>query len=170
MCTAVARSDWLGFVLFLLLCLFVFIQNSHADDMEWDYVTVFSKYPNRMIEWDQELPETRLLLKRYKPIIYIAPDSYTPMSFYRDYLPNCKVRSVKTKGGIQSVKPDRQLLRRIQFDKDKYLDYQLTPEQALVLSPDHLRPTVYGRVYTDKLMNDDQSFSFIFLTIIPNIF
>ncbi len=147
----------------LLLSLFVFCQNSGADDPELDFFRSFIRHPNRMIEWNQALFETRHLLERFKPVIYIAPDSYRPMSFYRDYLPNCDVRSVKTDSDIQTGRADRQLLMEIQFAGDNYLDYQLSPEQALALTEKDVHPTIYGRVYTDTLSDGNGSVSLIFL-------
>ncbi len=150
-------------VMLLLLILFFFNKRGETDDLESKYIRSFVEYPNRMIEWNQDLLETRLLLEKYKPRIYIAPGSYKPMNFYQDYLTNCNLRSAKSKGGIQTVSPDRKLLKQIQYNTDKHLDYQLSPNQALALNIKDLQPTVYGRIYTDILTHGDNSISLIFL-------
>jgi len=147
----------------ILLSLFVFKNSSQADDQEMDYIRSFVKYPNRMIEWDQDNLATRRLLERYKPRIYIAPGSYIPMNFYQDYLPNCRIRSVKAKGGIQEIRSNRRNLKKIAYNTDTYLDYSLFSEHALALTIKDLQPTIYGRVYTDTLSTGDTSVSLIFL-------
>jgi len=147
----------------MLLTFLVFNETGDADELESQYVRSFVEHQNRMIAWNQDLSKTRRLLKKYKPRIFIAPGSYIPMNFYQDYLPKCNLRSVKAKGGIQSASPDRKLLKQIQYDSDKYLDYRLSPDKALALTLKDLRPTIYGRVYTDTLSSGDKSVSLVFL-------
>ncbi|MFC1516611.1 hypothetical protein ACFL7E_07635 [Thermodesulfobacteriota bacterium] len=150
-------------IVFLLMVLFVFNQSSEADDQPSDYIRSFVAYPNRMVSWDQASPETYKLLNRYKPRIHIAPGSYKPMNFYQDYLPDCRLRGVKKGAGNPAVEPTHRLLKQVQFDSNLYLDYRLTPEEALAVNIRDFRPTIYGRIYTDSLSEGDRTVTLVFL-------
>ncbi len=111
-----------------------------------------------MTAWDQSDSRTRELLERYQPRIYIAPDSYLPLDFYDDYLPWCRMMSSST-DEVFAKQVSSTWLKKYQFDSDKRLDYLVTPERALAFTKKDVHPTVYGRVYTDKL--DDVGLVFL---------
>jgi hypothetical protein len=132
-------------------------------NIENKFEKAFVKYPSRMGEWNQDDPETRIILDKYKPRIYIAPDSYLPLNFYDDYIPQCIVRNTQNPGKELYPSLDRNLLNEIRFSTQVYLDYQVSPESALMFDDSSISPTVYGRVYTDVIKYDDNSINLIFL-------
>jgi hypothetical protein len=116
-----------------------------------------------MRAWDQNDPSTRRLLEKFKPHIYIAPDSYLPLNFYRDYLPNCVARTVDEPSKVLHGSVDRKLLNKIKYTHDIYLDYLLSAEEALTLTTEGLEPTAYGRIYTDWLELEEKKMKLVFL-------
>ena len=109
--------------------------------------------PTSMQNWSQESRETRSLLDRYRPRIFIAPGSYHPVDFYNEYLPETRLISID--GLVVAEPPGRDLLVDLQRSPDHYLDYLVEPQQALDLTgASKTSPAIYGRIYTDTLKPD----------------
>ena len=121
-----------------------------------------SNAPTNMQEWQVGHPQLRSLLIRYKPRIFIAPGSYTPMNFYQDYLPNCRIRC-KDKSKPDYGETTVEILRKIQFDTDYYLDFQIPPNDSLALTQFEISPTCYGRAYSDEFQSKGKITPLLFL-------
>jgi hypothetical protein len=130
---------------------------------EDSFVKQVMAFPSRMKEWDQKELATKLLLETYKPRVYIAPESYLPINFYQDYVPNCVVRSLKNRRGIVHDHIDKALLNRIKEDLDLYLDYGIPADEALTFTSERVTPTIYGRIYSDILESGGKRISLTFL-------
>lgn len=130
---------------------------------EDSFVKQVMAYQSRMKEWDQKSTATRLLLEKFKPRIYIAPDSYLPINFYQDYVSNCVVRSLKNRRKIVYDQVDQALLNRIKHDWELYLDYAISPDKALAFTTERVSPTLYGRIYSDVLEYNGKMISLTFL-------
>ena len=142
----------------------LFISGCLAEtDPEQAFISSVIEYPDRMRKWAQNEPLTKALLETYKPRIFVAPSSYLPINFYNDYLPNCVVREVSKPGEVLFENVDRDLLKEIQFRPSLYLDYQLSPEEALKLKVREVTPTVYGRIYTDTIKSEGREMTLVFL-------
>jgi hypothetical protein len=116
-----------------------------------------------MRDWDQNDSGTRALLQVFKPHIYIAPGSYQPLNFYSDYLPGCVVRSIDSPGKALYERVDSELLNRIKYRHDLYLDFQVSADEALNQAVHRLKPVLYGRIYTDWLTYEGQRIELVFL-------
>ena len=132
-------------------------------DAENLFLKMFVSYPLRMEEWDRNSPQTQDILLKFKPRIYIAPDSHRPINFYQDYLPHCVIRSVRETGKIVEQHVDREMLNRLQFDTDLYLDYQIPVERSLQYEETQTTPTFYGRVFFDTIHSEGRSIPLLFL-------
>lgn len=107
--------------------------------------------PASMQNWPQENPATRNLLERYRPRVYIAANSYRPLDFYRDYLPDTRLLNID--GEVVAQPPTREQVLKYRRSPDHYLDYGISPDEALAPSQNQT-PAIYGRIYTDTLKPD----------------
>lgn len=107
--------------------------------------------PVSMQNWSQDSAETRALLEQYRPRIHIAPNSYQPMDFYRDYLPETRLLHID--GEVIAQPPTHEQLEELQRSPNHYLDYLIAPDDALA-NPPKRQPAIYGRIYTDTLKPD----------------
>jgi hypothetical protein len=123
--------------------------------------------PSRMGNWPQESPITLQLLKKFKPRIFVAPKSYIPISFYRDYLVQCVVRQRKNSSTTQYQKVSRTILQDVQFSSKLYLDYRVSAPTARDFEVKDVHPEIYGRIYTDILTSSDLEIPLIFLKYSP---
>jgi len=91
----------------------------------------------------------RKLLERFKPRIYIHPESYPPVDFYDYYLPRTVVRGEGRK--IVQNAPDRATLKKIERVPGLYLDFD--GEQAPCKGADcrDYMGTLYGRAYHEVM-------------------
>ena len=151
-----------AFAIFLLPLILAAGSNGDSD-MVSDFVRSFLEYPERMSHLSQKDPHTRQLLEKFKPRIFIAPKSYVPISFYKDYLPRCVVRKRGFRRKIAYYAVNRNILQKIQNDPQFYLDFIPTRKQTLTWTPEMVNPTLSGRVYRDKFSFGDQTVDLLFL-------
>jgi hypothetical protein len=153
----------IGFYIILVLFLSIYT----VSGQEEDFTAWFLSYPDRMDHFDQTAERTRELLERFKPRLFISPDSYPPVDFYLDYLPDTVLRKGSMRREILETEVDRDVLLRVHQDGDYYLDYQLSARDVMALERDSLHPTFYGRVYRDWVMVDGEKISLLFLKYSP---
>lgn len=79
-----------------------------------DNITNWGKYPSN---------EDIKLLEKFKPVISIAPNSYEPIDFYKNYLPFTSLRNIKNKKKIIKNNLTKNDLKNISLSHDYYLDY-----------------------------------------------
>ncbi|MBT8357674.1 MAG: hypothetical protein KJO61_07900 [Deltaproteobacteria bacterium] len=108
------------------------------------FIKDVESYTSRMGNWSQESSNTLKLLKKFKPRIFIAPESYIPISFYRDYLMQCVVRQRKSSPTTQYQQVSREILQDIQFSPELYLDYRVSAQTARGLKVKDVHPEIYG--------------------------
>jgi hypothetical protein len=147
----------------VLIGIFVLLGCSGGIDSEMAFIKDLESYPSRMGNWPQESPNTLKLLQKFKPRIFIAPESYIPISFYRDYLIQCVVRQRKSPHNTQYQRIDREILQDIQFSPKLYLDYRVSARTARLFEVKDVHPEMYGRIYTDYLISGDHNIPLIFL-------
>ena len=139
---------WETFVIFMCLSL-----NSYSNN----FVDAFLSHPDRM-ERAAQNEETRELLEKYKPRIYVNKKSYLPVDFYMDYLPKTQLK----KDGMIASKISGRVTREelVKYsEKDGYfLDFKGDYRKYLKREVE-VNPAIYGRVYKDKIGSE----SYIFL-------
>ena len=123
--------------------------------------------PSRMENRPQDSLNTLPLLEKFRPRIFVAPKSYIPISFYRDYLLQCVVRQRKNPHTTYYHKVNRSLLQNIQFSPKLYLDYRISARAARRLEVKDVHPEIYGRIYTDVLSTVNLNIPLIFLKYSP---
>jgi len=125
------------------------------------FLTAFARYPSRMEDLPQEDPATRRLLEKHLPRIFLSPDSYRPMDFYADYLPN--TRAYNESGELSATEVTREVLRRMQDSESSYLRFLDDAAAMLPPSPEamSLTPTAYGRIYTDIVPGSERELLFL---------
>ncbi|MFB6345551.1 MAG: hypothetical protein ABEK50_07255 [bacterium] len=131
---------------------------------ETSFVEAVKNAPASMVNWPQN-DTTYRLLHRYKPRIYVAPNSFMPVSFYRDYLPKTVLKN--RSGDIVSDTVDRALLQRYKDNPSHYLDYRLSSSEALNANTNEITPTLYGRIYADTLSLRNIKVPLLFLKYSP---
>ena len=117
-----------------------------------------------MLEWPQGEARTRLLLERYRPRLFVAPGSYRPLDFYRDYLPDTELVTIA--GDVVAAPPSREQLVEFERSAEHYLDYLVPPDEALARKFE-MRPPIYGRVYTDTLKPDRELIFLKYSVVFP---
>ncbi len=145
--------------------LLVTVQSGCDNDVAYEmgFIENVLNTPSRMTSWHQHEPATRTLLERYQPRIFTAPDSYLPISFYKDYLPRCVVRNRKIPRKVTHRNVNSGLLKKIQFDRNSFLDYQISAQVARQFALENVHPEIYGRIYADALPNDTNPINLLFL-------
>ena len=113
------------------------------------FLIAFARYPSRMEYLPQDDPATRKLLEKHLPRVFLSPDSYRPMDFYAEYLPN--TRAYNESGELITTEVTREVLRRMQDNESSYLRYFGDANAMLPPSPEamSMTPTAYGRIYRD---------------------
>jgi hypothetical protein len=149
--THIRRILLRGALLSLALLLLPLACCTNYKPLDYRFAKAVDSIPTSMQSWPRENAATRGLLERYRPRIFIAPDSYRPLDFYRDYLPD--TRLVTIDGDVIAEPPTREQLVELQRSPDHYLDYLIEPDDALTNRSDQ-PPAIYGRVYTDTLKPD----------------
>ena len=114
------------------------------------FLTAFARYPSRMEDLPQDDPATRKLLEKHLPRVFLSPDSYRPMDFYSEYLPN--THAYNESGELIATEVTRQVLRRMQDSESSYLRFLDDAATMLPPSPEamSLTPTAYGRIYKGR--------------------
>lgn len=147
----------------IFLILFFPFSVLRSDNSEIDYTSTFMQFQDRMKHVNQDDPETRRLLERFKPRVFIAPNGYLPINFYTDYLPRCTLRTRGKKPKKTDEAPDRDTLIRVHHDKKWYLDFLPGIREALELDETTVTPTIYGRIYEDPLTVEGRLTGLLFL-------
>lgn len=93
--------------------------------------------------------------------MYVAPNSYRPISFYEDYLPNTVLKTAQDSIRHSQVTRDR--LKQFKNNKNTYLDYQLSISEARNLKRNDVTSIFNGRVYADTLTHENDSVPLLFL-------
>jgi len=93
----------------------------------------------------------------------VAPKSYIPISFYRDYLLQCVVRERINPRTTHYQQVSRSILQDIQFSPNLYLDYRVSAKEARRFDIKDVYPEIYGRIYKDVLSTDKLNIPVIFL-------
>jgi hypothetical protein len=119
--------------------------------------------PLRMENWSQESLNTLRLLEKFRPRIFVAPNSYIPISFYQNYLLQCVVWQRKNPRTTHYQQVSRPLLQDIQFSPGLYLDYRVSAKAARRFDVKDVHPEIYGRIYKDVLPTDKLNIPLIFL-------
>lgn len=156
------KKRFLRVLLILLLILLIawyILSNTSGSD----FADMVDQAEVDMVTIPQDDPELLTLLEKYKPNFHVDKDSYIPMDFYKDYLPQT---SMFTSGWIDrqvasSVSSD--MLKTYHLNNGYYLDYDISHLDALALSPDAVTSTVYGRGYRSILAGEGSSKDLIFL-------
>ena len=131
-------------------------------DQEMSFVDSVRAFSDGMEYFDQDAPETRQLLMRFLPRIFVAADSLAPLDFYAEYLPDTVASigdTVDIVGDPRTVTP--RYLRAIADIPGAYLDYQPDFEQAM-----HTRnynPPLYGRIYGATFSYAGKNIDLLFL-------
>ena len=147
----------------LLIGIFFALGCSGGIDSEMAFIKDVVSSPSRMENWSQESPNTLQLLKKFRPRIFVAPNSYIPISFYQDYLLQCVVRQRKNPRTTHYQQVSRPLLQDIQFSPSLYLDYRVSAKAARRFDIKDVHPEIYGRIYKDVLSTDKLNIPLIFL-------
>jgi len=124
------------------------------------FARALDEAPSRMTDWPQDAPKTRALLAKYQPRLFVAPDSYKPMDFYRDYLPRCALRYV---GSATHEPVTRERLAAVHREMGWYLDFEQDSEATLAMDVPAVHPTFYGRVCETSIELPHASIPLIFL-------
>jgi hypothetical protein len=90
----------------------------------------------------------------------VDPESYHPVGFYRDYLPNTVLES--RNGNVLVENPRRSDLRQYDERDNLHLNFQRSVERVLEESPRELVP-VYGIVYANTQTYAGESVPLLFL-------
>lgn len=153
------------FLVLACLTLFFFVfALSHGDQAELSFAEAVRNAPTRMISLPQDTA-TRRLLERFKPEIHVAPNSFLPIGFYEDYLPRTVLK--RNGGDVVEKNASPDVLARYHMNRNYYLDYRLSPEQALDLKLSNVTPTLYGRIYADTLTVGEREIPLLFLKYSP---
>lgn len=147
-----------------LSVLFLFVLRYAETNLQSkDFYQRYLSVPDRMVCWSQKDPDTQVLLEKYKPGIFVSPESYVPVNFYADYLPQCVLRSLRSGRKIIQHVVDRETLKHIKNNQDYYLDYKLSSKEVLARDISDIHPTLYGRVYKTEFTVNDKSRNLLFL-------
>lgn len=126
-----------------------------------DFISDFNSYPNRMQIIDSF--ETRELLEKYKPKVYVSKNSYMPISFYKDYLPNTKLKKSSFFNKVINDKTSKKDLYKYAKNSEYFLDLGISYKEAIKKRVGEITPTFYGRVYSDTLKSENGDLDLIFL-------
>ncbi len=104
---------------------------------------------------DDTSPSDMVLLRKYRPEIYIAPGGMVPLEFYRDYLPRTELYD---RGEAERIvlSPDRVFLQKYERKNGAELRY-MGPKDLKVF------PTGYGRAYHEKVNVGGRESEWVFL-------
>ena len=138
-------AQWAGIVVVATVAIAVVLLSRSGGE---SFQTAFARYPSRMQNLPQDDPETRKLLEKHLPRVFLSPDSYRPMDFYSEYLPN--TRTYDESGELIATDVTRDVLRRIHDSEFSYLRFLDDAATMLTPSPEamSLTPTAYGLAYT----------------------
>jgi hypothetical protein len=155
-------SDAIRITTQILVCASVmFINISPLSCEEFDFIEEFLRYPTRMGTLPQNDPDTKNLLTRFRPRVFVSEKSYLPMDFYRDYLPRCVVKQNKNEIIYPSI--EGTLLEDIQGDPSVFLDFLPSVATTLDWTISDVNPVLYGRVYKDTLVSENTKIDLLFL-------
>ena len=147
----------------LLIGIFLVLGCSSGIDSEMAFIKDVVSAPSQMQNGSQDSLDTLRLLEKFKPRIFVAPDGYTPISFYRDYLPQCVVRLRKNPRIVHHQHVSQTILQEIQFSPNLYLDYRVSAQTVRRLAVKDVHPEIYGRIYTDVLPTGNRKIPLVFL-------
>lgn len=128
-----------------------------AAETQWDprYLEFLEPLTSPMADWNStdfgsEISERdRELLKKYRPHIYIAPQSFGPINFYEDYLPHTVL---KDKNGKPIARPpSREVLKKFERSYGASLDYQGKLNFCRGKNCLEKKTTLYGRVFYESM-------------------
>jgi len=91
--------------------------------------------------------EDKLLLQKFRPRIFVAPEGRVPVDFYNFYLPNTVVRDET--GAVIKKSPSRSFLKGIERKAGLYLDYQGPDTPCDLNGCEGYVAVGYGRVYRE---------------------
>ncbi len=125
------------------------------------FVAAFARHPSRMEYLSQDDPVTRELLEKHLPRVFLSPESYRPMDFYTEYLPN--THAYNESGELIATEVTRELLRQMQDSEASYLRFLGNPDSMLPPAPEamSLTPTIYGRIYKDIVPGSERELLFL---------
>lgn len=136
--------------------------NKEQPSEEFDFVKMFNLAPSRMVDWNQEDEQTKKLLEKFKPKIYVSENSYMPMDFYGEYLRD----SLLVKDGknleLDSMDITSNKIKKYEKDSSYYIDYQI-PYKEILDGKHEFNSKVYGRIYEDYLVFDNKETPLLFL-------
>ncbi len=89
----------------------------------------------------------RVLLEKFRPRVFIAPNGRVPIDFYGFYLPNTVARDEG--GAIIKTSPTRAYLKRIEREAGLYLDYQGPDTPCEKARCEGYVAAGYGRAYRE---------------------
>ena len=107
----------------------------------------FSKHENTMTNLPQN-KNSKKLLEKYKPRIFIYKGSYKPINFYKDSLPNTILKNKEKK--IIKNNPNKEDLEKYYKNEEYYLDLQIDSKKYLN-DKIEVQSKIYGRIYIDKI-------------------
>ncbi len=134
-----------------------------SDDDGMDFTEMILNAETDMVSIAQEDQRTRKLLERFKPRVYIDKESYFPVDFYEEYLPNTTLKMSGTIDKLVSESVSRSQLNDLKYEKDYYLDYQLTEADLINPEIESYETSIYGRAYKSSLSNKEESIDLLFL-------
>jgi len=137
---------------------------SNFKPLDHRFAKAVDAVPTSMNTWQQDDPRTGALLQRFQPRFYFSPQSYRPIDFYRDYLPETRLVSID--GTTVSQPPSREQLIAHKHSADHYLDYLIPPGEALASTGTGV-PPVYGRIYSDTLAPDRELLFLKYSVVFP---
>ncbi|MDZ7795342.1 MAG: hypothetical protein U5P10_17110 [Spirochaetia bacterium] len=151
-------AQWAGIVVVVTVAVaLVLLSRSGGESFQ----TAFARYPSRMEYLPQDDPATRKLLEKHLPRVFLSPDSYRPMDFYTEYLPN--THAYNESGELIATDVTREVLRRIQENESYYLRFLGDAAAMLPPAPEamSLTPTAYGRIYKDIVPGSERELLFL---------
>jgi hypothetical protein len=91
----------------------------------------------------------RAILSRFRPRIYITPDSYYPIDFYRDYVAYAQLKD--DQGNVLVEGPSPQQLKNVERHHGVYLDFKGDFLKRRLRPNSTPNPVIYGRIIPEVL-------------------
>lgn len=110
----------------------------------------------------EQTDEVLNLLEKYKPRIYTHKDSYKPLDFYNDYLPNTVLKKSGFFDSKLSIEMNKETLLEYSNNSNYYLDYIPSYKEELKKMPNQAVP-IYGRAYKSVLKSENDDINLIYL-------
>jgi len=141
----------------------VFYMTSPSSDDSMGFTDMILNAENDMISLDQSDPQVSQLLERYTPRVFVDQDSYFPLDFYEDYVPQTKLFKSGRIDTLISDQVSQSDVHDYMYESDYYLDYQVKPDALLKVYDASYQTSVYGRAYKSALKTEDGQIDLIFL-------